>query len=154
MNTLKTIRNAACVLLASVVLSGAAFAEGASKIIPGPKGGRMLTTAAPHAEFFVEKDRKVCVTFYGADLKPVAPAEQVVSVIAEAKSGKAKLDFEKKADGFVSKQPLPEGEKYQVVVQIREKKDAKPVNSRLVFNTDICAECKRAEYACTCDDAH
>lgn len=154
MNTLKTIRNTACVLLASVLLTGAAFAEGATKIIPGPKGGHMLTKAAPHAEFFVEKDRKVTVTFYGADLKPVAPADQVVTVIAEAKAGKVKLDMEKKPGGFVSKQPLPEGNKYQVVVQIREKADAKPLNYRLVYNTDMCAECHRQEYACTCDDGH
>ncbi len=154
MNTLKTIRSMACVLLASALLSGVAFAEGATKIIPGPKGGRMLTKAAPHAEFFVEKDRKVAVTFYGADLKPVASAEQVVTVIAEAKAGKVKLDMEKKSEGFVSKQPLPEGSKYQVVVQIREKATAKPVNSRILFNDEPCAECHRAEYACTCDDAH
>jgi hypothetical protein len=154
MNTFKTIRNAACVMLASVLLSGVALAGESAKIIPGPKGGRMLTKAAPHAEFFVEKDRKVSVIFYGADLKPFAPTEQVVTVIAEAKSGKVKLDMEKKAEGFVSKQPLPEGNKYQVVVQIREKADAKPVNHRILFNSEECAECKRPEYACTCDDAH
>jgi hypothetical protein len=154
MNTLKTIRNAACVALASVLLTGVALAGESAKIIPGPKGGKMLTKTAPHAEFFVEKDRKVSVIFYGADLKPVAPTEQVVAVIAEAKDGKVKLDMEKKPGGFVSKQPLPEGNKYQVVVQIREKADAKPVNYRLLFNSEECAECKRPEYACTCDDAH
>lgn len=154
MDTLKTIRNAACVLLATVLLTGTALAGEAAKIIPGPKGGRMLTAAAPHAEFFVGKDRKVTVAFYGADLKPVAPTEQVVTVIAEAKTGKVKLDMEKKPEGFVSKQPLPEGNKYRVVVRIGAKPDATPVNYRVLFNDEMCAECHRPEYACTCDDAH
>ena len=153
MNTLKTIRNTACVLLASILITGVVFAESASKIVTGPKGGRMLTKAAPHAEFFVEKDRKVTVAFYGADLKPTAPGERVVTVIAEAKTGKVKIDMEKKPEGFVSKQPLPEGNKYQVVVQVRDKADATPNNYRILFNDEVCAECKHAEYACTCDES-
>ena len=153
MKTLKTIRNAACVLLSAIFITGVALADGAVKIIPGPKGGKMLTKSAPHAEFFIEKDRKVSITFYGADLKPVAPAGQVVTVIAETKSGKTKLDFEKQPAVLMSKQTLPEGDKYQVVVQIRETAGAKPVNYRLLFNESPCAECHRPEYACTCDDA-
>ncbi len=40
------------ILIALVGTAGAVLA----RPIPGPKGGRILTTAAPYAEFFVEKD--------------------------------------------------------------------------------------------------
>lgn len=124
-----------------------------AKPIAGPKGGRIVTTEAPHVEFFVEKDRTVTVTFYDAALKPVAPGAQVISVIAEAKSGKAQLALERNATGFASKQPLPEGDDYTVVVQVRDAAGAKPKNYRVLFHDEICKECKRAEYACICDDA-
>ena len=146
---MKTIRK---IVITSFALLATAVAF-AAKPIPGPKGGRILTTEAPHAEFFVEKDRTVAVTFYDKDLKPVAPGEQVVNVIAEAKTGKVKLDFEKTTTGFVSKQKLPEGDDFTVVVQIRDTAGAKPKNHRVLFHDEICAECKRAEYACACDDA-
>jgi CheY-like chemotaxis protein len=125
-------------------------AVGADKIVGGPKGGRLLENEAPRAEFFVEKDHTVTITFYDAALKVVPPGDQVVTATAEAKSGKAKLEFEKKGDTLVSKTALPEGDGYNVVVQIKAKPDAKPQNFRVKFDTGTCGECKRAEYACIC----
>jgi hypothetical protein len=122
----------------------------ADKIIGGPKGGRLLENQAPRAEFFVEKDRTVSITFYDAALKIVGPVQQTVTAIAEAKSGKVKLEFEKNGDALVSKSPLPEGDGYNVVVQIKAKPDAKPQNFRIRYDTGTCGECKRPEYACTC----
>ena len=124
-----------------------------AKPIPGPKGGRIVTTDAPHVEFFVEKDRSVTVSFYDKDLKPVAATAQVVSATAEAKTGKVKLAFAPKGGALVSSAPLPEGDGYTVVLQVRDTADAKPKNYRVLFHDEICGECKRAEYACTCDDA-
>ncbi len=86
---MKTIRQ---ILLTSFALLATAAAF-AAKPIPGPKGGKIVTTEAPHVEFFVEKDRTVTVSFYDKDLKPVAPASQVVSAVAEAKTGKVNLAF-------------------------------------------------------------
>lgn len=146
---MKKTRN---LILTSFALLASAVALFA-KPIPGPKGGRILTTEAPHVEFFVEKDRTVVVSFYDKELKPVAPGEQVVNAVAETKTGKVKLDFEKTAAGFVSKQALPEGDDYTVVVQIRDSVVAKPKNHRVLFHDEMCGECKRAEYACVCDDA-
>ncbi len=146
---MKTIRK---LILTSITLLATAVAF-AAKPIPGPKGGRILTTEAPHAEFFVEANRTVTVTFYDKDLKPVAPGEQLLSAVAEAKTGKVKFEFDKTATGFVSKQPLPEGDDYTVVVQIRDAVGAKPKNHRVLFHDEVCGECKRAEYACTCDGA-
>jgi len=144
---MKSIRHLTLVSF-TLLASAVAFA---AKPIAGPKGGKILTTGAPHAEFFVEKDRKVTVTFYDAKLKPLAPTTQVVSAIAEAKSGKVTLAFDPTAAGFVSKTALPAGDDYTVVVQIRAAADAKPKNYRVLFHDETCAECKRAEYACTCD---
>jgi len=124
-----------------------------AKPIPGPKGGRILTTDAPHAEFFVEKDRSVVVSLYDKDMKPLPVSGQVVSATAEAKTGKVKLDFIEKNGALVSTAPLPEGDDYNVVVQIRDNATARPKNYRVLFHDEVCDECKRAEYACICDDA-
>lgn len=124
----------------------------AHKLIPGPKGGKMLETEPLHTEFFVQPDKKVNVTFYNANMKPVSPTTQEVKVIAEPKSGKAILEFNKTAEGFVSKTALPEGEGYRIVVQIKNDSVAKPQNFRIDYHTEICKGCKRAEYACSCED--
>ena len=137
-------------ILAVAALSGAVALHAAEKVVGGPKGGRLLEVDGQKAEFFVTKDKKVEITFYDAALKPIAPADQVIAVTAEPKSGRAKLDLEKTATGFVSKTSLPEGAPYRVVVQMRAKPDAKPQNFRVDLDLENCGECKRAEYACTC----
>lgn len=82
--------------------------------------------------------------------KPIPAGEQTVTVIADAKDGKEKIEFEKKGDALVSKTKLPEGDGYNVVVQFKQTADAKPQNFRFKLDTSTCAGCKRAEYACTC----
>lgn len=122
------------------------------KPIPGPKGGRILEVEGGHAEFFVQPDNKVSIAFYDSEMKPAAPGEQVVKVIAEAPSGKATLDFEKAGDAFVSWIALPEGDGYRIVVQIKSTGEAKAQNFRVDYHTEVCGECKDPEYACTCPD--
>jgi hypothetical protein len=122
------------------------------KPMPGPKGGKILETRPLHAEFFVQPDKKVSVTFYDESMKPVAPEEQVVKVIAEAPSGRITLDFEKTRDAFTSIEALPKGDGYRLVVQIRQTPDAKPQNFRIDYHAEICGECKHPEYACICPD--
>ena len=146
MNTTKYIASLFLALTVSV-----AALHAAEKIVAGPKGGRLLETEPQKAEFFVNKDRKVEINFYDAALKPVAPVGQVISVTAEPKSGRAKLELEKTSDGYVSNSALPAGEPYRVVVQVRPSAEAKPQNFRIDLNLEICAECKHPEYACTCD---
>ena len=116
-----------------------------------PKGGRLLDKTEPHAEFVVETNRTVTINFYNHDMKAVAVTTQSVTVIADAKSGKETLQFEKKGDSLVSKTKLPEGDGYNIVVQFKQTPDAKPVNLRFKLDMHTCGECKRAEYACTCD---
>ena len=137
-------------LMAGVLCAGLITVSAADKVVGGPKGGRLLEKTEPRAEFYVEKDRTVTITFYDGALKPVAAAGQTVTVIADAKDGKAKMEFEKKGDALVSKTKLPEGDGYSVVVQFKQTADAKPQNFRFKLDLGTCGECKRAEYACTC----
>lgn len=146
---MNNIHKAILTIIALAVSTGALVA----KPIPGPKGGRILTTDAPHAEFFVERDRSVVVSLYDKDMKPLPVSGQAVSATAEAKTGKVKLDFIEKNGALVSTAPLPEGDDYNVVVQIRDNATARPKNYRVLFHDEVCDECKRAEYACICDDA-
>jgi hypothetical protein len=141
--------------LAAALCVGSFTASAADKHDPAhkatPKGGRLLDKTEPHAEFVVEKDRSVTIHFYTEEMKPVPATTQSVTAIADAKAGKAKLEFEKKGDVLMSKTKLPEGEGYNVVVQFRQTPEAKPVNLRFKLDLSICGECKRAEYGCTCD---
>lgn len=121
-----------------------------SKIIGGPKGGRLLEKTEPKAEFFLEKNHTATVTFYDAALKPVPAANQSVTLIATTSGGKTTVEFEKRGDVLVSKSPLPEGSGYNIVLQFKPNAEAKPQNFRFKLITETCGECKRAEYACIC----
>lgn len=138
-------------ILAGVLCAGLLNAQAAEKSKGGPRGGRFLEKTTPEAEFFVEKDRTVSIKFYDAAGKTVPPADQSVTVLADAKGEKQRVEFEKKGDALVSKGPLPEGDDYNLVVQFKQTADAKPQNFRFKLNLATCGECKRAEYACTCD---
>ena len=73
---------------------------------------------------------------------------EAIQLMTEA----AELELEKKGDVLVSKAKLPEGDGYGVVVQLKQTADAKPQNFRFKLETHTCGGCKRAEYACTCDE--
>ena len=122
----------------------------AVKPIAGPKGGKLFDNAAPRAEFLIGADRRVTVGFYDAQLKPVPASGQVVAVIAEPKSGKVALTMEAKDGAFVSKEALPEGEGYNLAVQVKATAEAAPQNFRITFDLHDCGGCKLKEYACTC----
>lgn len=123
----------------------------AAKPIAGPKGGKLLENTAPRAEFLIGADRRVTVSFYDAQLKPVPASGQIVAVTAEPKSGKVTLTMEAKDGAFASKEPLPDGDGYNLIVQVKANAEATPQNFRLVLNLDNCGGCKLKEYACTCD---
>jgi hypothetical protein len=123
-----------------------------AKVKAGPRHGRILELDGVNAEFFVEKDRTISIAFYDAAGKKQAAAAEVIIATAEAPSGKAKLEFEKKGELLVSKAPLPAGEGYQVVVQAKTSADGKPKNFRLKLETHECDKCHNPEYACTCDE--
>lgn len=121
------------------------------KQLGGPKGGRLLENTDPRAEFYVEKDNTVTVSFYDDTLKPVAATDQSVTVIAETNGEKTQLEFEKKGDVLVSKGNLPETKSPNLVVQFRQSAEAKPINFRFALEKGMCDVCKRSEYACICE---
>ncbi len=123
----------------------------AAKSIAGPKGGKLLDNSAPRAEFLIGADRRVTVGFYDAQLKPVPASGQVIAVTAEPKSGKVALTMEAKDGAFVSKEALPDGDGYKLIVQVKATAEAAPQNFRLVLDLHECGGCKLKEYACTCD---
>lgn len=123
----------------------------ADAVQAGPRGGRLLNLEGQKAEFFVEPDRTVTISFYDDALAKVAPAAQAVTATAEAPSGKAKLEFLPKDGLLTSTAPLPEGTGYTIVVQIRQTPEAKPKNFRITYEDHICGGCQRPEYACTCN---
>jgi hypothetical protein len=140
--------------LASALCAGLALpsvaAEKDHKHMATPKGGRLLDKTEPHAELVVEKDRTVTINFYNAEMKSIAVTTQSVTVQADTKDGKAKLEFEKKGDSLVSKTKLPEGDGFNVVVQFKQTAEARPQNLRFKLDMNTCGECMRAEYACIC----
>ena len=140
----------AAALCAGLTLPAAAGDKHDHKHPVTPKGGKLLSKTDPHAEFVIEKDRTVTINFYNDEMKPVATTTQNVTAIADAKEGKAKLEFEKKGDSLVSKTKLPEGDGYNIVVQFRQTAEAKPQNIRFKLDMNTCGECKHAEYACIC----
>lgn len=142
----------ALVALGAIITLPVSFAQEAKEVEAGPRKGRLLATDYPRPEFFVEKDHTVSVKFYNKEKKVVEPKDQKVTVIATG-SAKAKLQLEKKGDALVSKEKLPEGDGYNLVVQVRPNATAKPKNFRFTFLNHIClGSCKNPEYACTCND--
>ncbi len=76
----------------------------------------------------------------------------IVCATNEAPIGKVKVEFEKKGDLLVSNTPLPDGEHYTVVVQVKPTAAAKSKNFRIKIDLSTCAGCSNPEYACSCDE--
>ena len=129
------------------------LAQAADKARPeGPKGGRLLEKSQPQAEFYLETNRTASIWFYDRDLKAQPAGSQQATLIADTAKGKEKIEFEKKGDALVSKGKLPEGDGYNVVLQLRSVPDARPQNYRFKLETYVCGGCNRQEYACTCHE--
>jgi hypothetical protein len=144
------MKKALHILAALALIASPALAE--EKIEAGPRKGRILKLEGNNAEFFVEPNRTISIAFYDAQKKQLPAGDQIVVATAEAPNGKKKLEFEKKDDLLVSKEPLPDGEHYNVVVQVKEAADAKPKNFRIKLDLNACKGCPNPEYACTCDE--
>jgi hypothetical protein len=136
--------------LACVLGTGLLLANAEDKIVPGPKGGKLLENPSPRAEFFIDKDRKVVVTFYDDSLKMVPAGEQTATMILQPPQMRRKIEFEKKDGTLVSQSALPEGNDYAVVFQLKVKPGEPSQNFRIVADTRPCGKCKRPEYACSC----
>ena len=138
------------ILIIAALATTSAFAD--AKVKAGPRKGLLLELGGKQAEFFVEKDRSISIAVYDAGMKAQSAAAQVVTATAEAPGGKTKLEFEKKGDLLVSKAPLPAGEGYTVVVQVKADAETKPKNFRIPLVLHTCKGCSNPEYACICDE--
>lgn len=139
-------------LTLAVLAVGLCAGHADKNVVAGPKGGRILEKSEPRAEFFLEKDQTATITFYDNALKAIPAKDQSVTLIADVKGGKTKIEFEKIGDVLVSKSKLPDGDGYNVAVQLRSSANAKPQNYRFKLETHACGGCDRVEYACTCDE--
>lgn len=137
-------------LIAVMTFSGMVFA--ASNIEAGPRKGRLLHIGETSAEFFVEPDKTISIAFYDSSKKQIPAGDQIITATAEAPTGKKKIDFSKKGELLVSTEPLPDGEHYNVVLQIKESADEKSKNFRIKLDLSNCKGCSNPEYACTCDE--
>lgn len=137
-------------LIIAALASTSAFAD--AKVKAGPRKGLLLELGDKHAEFFVEKDRSISIAMYDAALKAQPASGEVITATAEAPTGKTKIEFEKKGDLVVSKTKLPEGEGYQVVLQVKTTPESKPKNFRIKLILSLCEKCHNPEYACICDE--
>lgn len=138
------------VALAVALIATAPAAEAQEPTKAGPGGGRVLALGRGNAEFLVQPDRTAVVTFLDDTSKPRDPSGEVVTAVAETPQGKKKIAFAPNGTVFTSTEPLPAGEGYMIVLQIRETPATKPKNFRIVLNLSNCRECGLAEYACTC----
>lgn len=116
----------------------------------GPKGGRLLDTSPP-AEFFINAERKIELTFLHSDQTPLDPGTRTARITALAPTGRTVLELEASGKALLSEQSLPEGDGYTIVVQLFEHPEARPQNFRILYEAHTCGGCDLAEYACTCD---
>lgn len=144
------IRSIALTLLAVALALVPLRAHEKGRTVAGPNGGLILEKVEPRAEFFVTPDRKVQITFLDKANKPVAPAEQVVTVTVGQRITPTKLAFEKSGTSLLSTTVLPSGNDYPAVVQIKPTASGKTTTERFNLDMTKCGECKLGEYACIC----
>lgn len=120
--------------VAALALAATGFAH--ERITLGPKGGRVIyldSTVIPNVEFIVNKENRAEITLLDKTRKPIAPTEQNLVVTAGPRTSAKKLKVEKQGDGYIS-EPVPEGAPYTVIIQIKEKPDAKSLTARVNYN--------------------
>lgn len=122
-------------------------------VVGGPKGGKLLVKGDLRAEFLVNNDRHIEISFYDENLTAIPIGEQTVSILVSSTEGRTVLELEQTGSGFTSKEPLPEGDGHRIVVRIKETPDSKFANFRVEYISEICGGCDRNEYACICDHA-
>jgi hypothetical protein len=145
---MKTLIKKLLLVVAAAIALVPAIAH--EKKIPGPNGGRLLTSVSPHVEFLVTADRKIQLTFVDDAGQPIAPAGQSATIISGDRSAPTTLTFSRQGDVLISNAPLPEGRIVPTIVQLTPAAGAAVVVERFNVNLATCAECQHAEYACIC----
>jgi hypothetical protein len=135
-------------LITALAFTTPAFAH--QDIVIGANGGRIFdlgSETTPHLEV-AAKDGKFVVYVLDGNGKPLLLGERTLTVTAGERSKPEKLAVEKSGESFTA--PIPQGTKFPVVFQIREKEGAKPLTARMNYNSNPCPECKEPEWKCAC----
>ena len=136
-------------LIAAVALAApSAFAHQDIEI--GPNGGRVFnleSESTPHLEVAAKNGQFVIYVLDGAD-KPVPLGGRTLAITAGDRSKPEKLSVTKIGEAFTA--PIPKGEEFPIVFQIREKEGAKPLTARMNYNAKPCPECNKPEWMCAC----
>jgi hypothetical protein len=128
------MKTTALATIAAALLCTTAFAH--ERITIGPRGGRVIyldSPAIPNVEIIVNKEGRAEVTLLDKDRKPIAPTEQDVAVTAGPRASAKKMKIEKQADGYITEK-IPDGAPYVIIMQIKERPDAKPLTGRLNYD--------------------
>ena len=123
-----------------------------AKLEAGPNGGKIIGNEPDRAELVIRDDGKVAVSFLAEAGTSGDIGERLVTLFAQLETGRTEITLVWEGETLVSEEPLPQPEGYTLVVQIRSKADAKPVNARVQYISHICGGCSLKEYACTCED--
>ena len=133
-------------IILSLLSIGALVAAEPAKPASAARPGRALEAPGVRADFVIQPDRKAAVTFVDEAGKPAVRGDRTVNIKVDGKD----VALEPRADGFITKEPLPAKEPVPIIIQIRAKADGKPANFRVMLDTSLCGECKRPEYGCAC----
>lgn len=128
------MKTTALATIAAAILCASAFAH--ERITIGPKGGRVIyvdSTTTPNVEFLVNKDGRAEITLLDKERKPLALSGQSLTVTAGPRASAKKLTVEKQGDTFLSEK-VPAGAPYTVIIQLKEKPDAKAMTLRVNYN--------------------
>lgn len=120
----------------------------------GPNGGRIASSGESNYEILINEDRTVAITALNAELHPISPANQVLSLITGDRSNPTTLAFAKSGNRWISDKALPEGNNLPVIVNFQESPTSEIVRERFNANLSECPTCDYKEYACTCHDDH
>jgi hypothetical protein len=135
-------------ILILTALSVASLAH--ESITFGPNGGKLValdSPATPSAEIVV-KEGQFIVGLFDKSGKPIALETQTLTITAGERSAPKKLDVTKKANSFTA--PLPAGEDFWAIFQLKETPAAKAHTFRIHYQTKACPECKKPEWICDC----
>ena len=116
----------------------------------GPHGGRVFkleSATTPRLEV-AARDGRFVIRVLDAKNKPIPLDARTLAITAGERSKPEKLTVEKSGETFTA--PIPRGEKFPIVFQIREKEGAKPLTARMNYDAKPCAECKKPEWMCVC----
>ena len=137
-------------LIALLIALSASLSFGHGGVEIGPNGGRLVELSKDeslHGEVTV-KEGKFHIALFDKDLKPVKVADQVLTATGGTREKPAKLETTKTDDAF-SVPVVKEGQ--WLILQFKDKADAKPVTARFKYDTDNCDACDSPEWICKCE---